>query len=365
MELLIRALLGLWGNYSQWSDRDLVTARTAATVPYVESTLREIQKESRQFMLRALKEAGVGPLKVSPPVDLYPRSRVDALDVYRRPARDAQKIIDEGGSTEDAYKAFEKRLKGIIEADVAIAERDEIDRIQRQLEAEGLTDYPDVEDEPVHDDDNATELFARDEMDAWIREFEDNYGLEGKPTTESGEKIIGWRRVIRPELSQHGACGLCVVAATQWYTKQDLKAIHHLCKCTTLPVTKSSDPGLRWNAEDLRRNLDEIYGGAGGSTAGKKLKRIRVAVRDHGELGPILTYSAKRGWTPHEDYVPYTPPNISMQSERLSKRRSELEATLSSLQGRLNSGVGDTSGINHAIWEIEQSLKELRARIAA
>src|SRR5690606_34893472 len=122
----------------------------AASVPYVESSLREVQKESRQFILRALKEAGVGPLTVAPPIDLYPRSRVDALDVYRRPAREALKALEAGGTQEDAYDAFEKRLTGIIEADVAIAERDEIDRIQRQLEAEGFTEYPADDDEPIH-----------------------------------------------------------------------------------------------------------------------------------------------------------------------------------------------------------------------
>ena len=365
--MLIRAILGLWGNFNQWSDHDLVTARTAASAPYVESTLRELQREARQFTLRALKEAGVQAPKSSPPIDLYPRSRVDVLDVYRRPAREAQKVIVSGGSAEEAWQAFQKRLEGIVEADTAIAVRDEIERIQTQLEAEGRTDYPSNEDDPVHDDDNATELFDRTQMEAWVKEWEDSYNDGSKPveTTATGEKVIGWRRVIRPELSMHGTCGLCVVAATQWYAKKDLRAIHHLCKCITLPVTKTADPGLRWNAEDLRRNLDEIYGAAGGSTYGKDLKKLRVSVRDHGELGPILSYSSKKGWTPRTDYVPYTPPNTTMQTERLKKRTSELESTLSNIRQRLDSGVGDREGLTHAIWEVEQSLRELRARIAA
>ena len=284
------------------------------------------------------------------------------MEVYGRPARDAAKVLERGGTPEQAFEAFEKRLEGIVEADVIIADRDELKRIQDQLEADGLTEYSESEDAIVHDDDDATELMSRDEMEQWIERFEDNYGLENKPVV-GGERVIGWRRVIRPELSRHGSCGLCVVAATQWYTRGDLQAIHHLCKCATLPVTKSADPGLRWNAEDLRRNLDEIYG-AGGGTAGKKLKRIRVAVREHGELGPMLAYSAKRGWTPIEGFEPYTPPNASVQKERLSNRRSELEATLSNLRAR-SDGDGNREGIDHAIWEVEQSLKELDARLAA
>lgn len=363
VEMLIRVLLGLWGNFSQWDDADLVAARTAASIPHVESTLREMQRETRQFQMRALKALGVRLPKVSPPIDLYPRSRVDLLEVYARPARDAAKALAAGGSMDDAVAAFEKRLTGIVEADAMIAARDELAAIQEQLEREGLTDYDDDFDD-LHDDDNASELPPRDELESWITQYEESYGREGDTRTESGEKIIGWRRVIRPELSMHGTCGLCVVAATQWYTKQNLKAMHHLCKCVTLPVTKSNDPGLRWNAEDLRRNLDEIYGAAGGSTSGKKLKRVRVAVREHGELGPILAYSAKRGWEPREGFKPYSPPNSQVQKDRIARRRKDLEDTLANLKNRLG-GDGNQAGINHAIWEIEQSLRDLRARTAA
>lgn len=359
---LVRVLLGLWKNYSQWNDPDLVAARTAASVPHVESALREIQRETRQFQFRLLKELGVRVPKYRPPIDLYPRSRVDLLEVYARPARDAAKAIAEGGSPADAVEAFEKRLTGIVDADVVIAARDELDRIQEQLEKGGLTDYQD-DDAALHDDENASELMTREEMESWITASADEED-PGTERTPGGEQIIGWRRVIRPELSKHGVCGLCVVAATQWYTRKNLKAMHNLCKCETLPVTKSADPGLRWNAEDLRNNLDEIYGAAGGSTYGKKLKRVRVSVREHGELGPVLSYSAKRGWQPKFDYEPYTPPNAAVQKERLSKRREDLEGTLANLVARIG-GDGDQGGIKHAIWEVEQSLKELTARLAA
>ena len=97
MTRLLRLILGLWGNFHQWDDPDLVTARVSSTVPHVESVLREIQRESRQFMLLALREAGI-ELKAQPPIDLYPRSRVDALDVYLRPARDALRVLQDGGT---------------------------------------------------------------------------------------------------------------------------------------------------------------------------------------------------------------------------------------------------------------------------
>lgn len=361
-------LLGLWGSFSQWDDEDLVTAKAAASASFVESVLREIQREARQFTLLALKEAGVPPLSSAPAIDLYPRSRVDVLEVYSRPARDAQKIVDSGGSFDEAAKAFEKRLSGIVEADTAIAYRDAIESVWDQLEEEGLTDYPPEFYDPPHDDENVSEQMSREEMEELLEIVDSEADREVDREETNNVRVIGWRRVIRPELSMHGTCGLCVVAATQWYTRGDLKAIHHLCKCVSLPVTKTSDPGLRWNAEDLRRNLDQIYGAAGDSTHGKDLKKIRVVVRDHGELGPILTRQAN-SWTEKADIQPHRPtyakPTVADQRKKLIRREEDLEGTLANLKAKLVSGVGDQGGLRAAIWDVEQSLRDLRPRIAA
>lgn len=101
----------------------------------------------------------------------------------------------------------------------------------------------------------------------------------------------GWRRILRPELSQSGPCGLCVVAADRVYRRGDLLPIHNRCVCEVLPILGDLDPGLILNVDDLER----IYRAAG-STGGSKreggaLKKIRVALTEHGELGPVLTYA--------------------------------------------------------------------------
>jgi hypothetical protein len=92
-----------------------------------------------------------------------------------------------------------------------------------------------------------------------------------------------WRRIIRPELSEGGACGLCVVAADRLYYREDLKAVHERCKCEVLPVYGEADPGLSLNRQDL----DALYDAAG-SNRGADLKRVRIAVETHGELGQVL-----------------------------------------------------------------------------
>jgi hypothetical protein len=96
-------------------------------------------------------------------------------------------------------------------------------------------------------------------------------------------EVEGWRRIVRPELSKGGSCGLCVVAADRVYSREDLLAVHANCKCTVLPIIDGVDPGKTLNDEDLKA----LYDDAGG-TQGKKLKRVRISVEQHGELGGVL-----------------------------------------------------------------------------
>ena len=103
---------------------------------------------------------------------------------------------------------------------------------------------------------------------------------------------IGYRRVIRPELSRTGTCGLCIVAADRVYTKSELMPIHANCKCDVKPVTLDHDPGNGMNKVSLGTLYDDAGGTAGWSKKGEpsrgNLKRQRYRVVQHGELGPIL-----------------------------------------------------------------------------
>lgn len=107
------------------------------------------------------------------------------------------------------------------------------------------------------------------------------------------EDVIGYRRILRPEQSEHGPCALCIVASTRVYGKADLKPMHGGCVCDVLPVTKTMDPGLTLNREDL----DLIYEQAGGNDRdslirvyGFDISQLKADDVDfnHGELGPIL-----------------------------------------------------------------------------
>jgi hypothetical protein len=66
--------------------------------------------------------------------------------------------------------------------------------------------------------------------------------------------------------------------------------IHDRCRCETLPIIGEQDPGQSLNGDELRALYD-----AAGSTKGSDLKRVRVKVREHGEIGPVLT-DASHNW---------------------------------------------------------------------
>lgn len=136
--------------------------------------------------------------------------------------------------------------------------------------------------------------------------------------------ITGYRRILHPELSETGPCGLCVVAADRIYHIEDLQPIHDRCKCEVLPVIGAFDPGLSLNADEL----DAIYDAAGGTggdviKGGRRhsgaLKRVRVALAEHGELGPVLVDADQQFRGPRE--VAKT-----KVADRATRARAELAA---------------------------------------
>lgn len=108
-------------------------------------------------------------------------------------------------------------------------------------------------------------------------------------------RISTYRRVIRPEASAGGVCGLCIAAADRLYYKADLLPIHDRCHCEVAPILDGKDPGFNLNAADL----DNLYGAAG-STSREDLKRVKVQIHHHGELGPVLAKLGQKFTGPND-----------------------------------------------------------------
>lgn len=99
-------------------------------------------------------------------------------------------------------------------------------------------------------------------------------------------EVSHYRRVIHPEMSETGVCGLCIAAAKRVYRVADLMPIHTRCKCEPMPIVGGLDPdGFN------RADIDRLYAATPG-TKRKDLSKTRWRVEDIEELGPVLAPAA-------------------------------------------------------------------------
>lgn len=151
--------------------------------------------------------------------------------------------------------------------------------------------------------------------------------------TDAADKgtVTGWRRVIHPELSKGGTCGLCIAASDRIYGVHEPKAVHDRCECTTLPVLEGADPGSTLNQSDLR----QLYKDAGG-TAAENLKRTRYQIDEHGELGQVLAPEGAKVRTPRQAASDTNPARTAKTAEQklaqITKIRDQLAAALPKAQ---------------------------------
>ena len=158
-----------------------------------------------------------------------------------------------------------------------------------------------------------------------------------------------YRRELRPELSETGPCGLCVVAADRIYTVGDLLPIHGLCKCLTVGIVDGADVGDRLNRVDLER----IYGAAGSTSDRAAMKNVRVEVNEHGELGPVLTYRGQTFTGP--DDLGEAPGNPELIAERLDK----LQGVLGQLMAAQRTGTDVAGALEYQRTQIARSRRRV------
>lgn len=92
------------------------------------------------------------------------------------------------------------------------------------------------------------------------------------------DRIVGYRRVP----AGGNVCELCLEASTQRYHAEDLMPIHGGCSCGVEPIFGTEDPGQVIDPD----TLDSIKSAREDADA-------RVAVHDHGEIGPMLTVAGQ------------------------------------------------------------------------
>ena len=93
--------------------------------------------------------------------------------------------------------------------------------------------------------------------------------------------ITEYRRVIHPEMSRGGSCGMCIKASEHLQRAADPMPLHGRCRCTEVPVVGKFDIGHALNLSDLESARQQ----------GLPVDGESFRVVDHAETGPILTRS--------------------------------------------------------------------------
>jgi hypothetical protein len=100
--------------------------------------------------------------------------------------------------------------------------------------------------------------------------------------------VVGYRRTLTGDRN----CALCVIASTQRYHRGELMPIHPGCDCGVEPIWGHEDASQVLDREQIELThaaIAERFGAA--DRGGRKAADYRklIVVRDHGELGRVLT----------------------------------------------------------------------------
>lgn len=225
----------MFANLGEWRDDAVFVERA---VPVVQIGAGAAVTLTDAYLAR---RAGISALGLDPqPVIDSLRNGTDMAEVYRRPFTQLWNDLSNGKPFTEALAGATNRARTLAETDVGLAGRD-----------------------------SAVE---------WASEAQ----------SQGAAKIYGWERVTDGD-----ACSFCLLASTQRYTTDQLLPMHDHCFCSVAPML---EPGGQVIKPELLEQLNaegvkvyrgdgevQIYGRNPDGTEGDG-----VAIREHGELGPVL-----------------------------------------------------------------------------
>lgn len=172
------------------------------------------------------------------------RNGAVAEEVYRRPFVDVYRSLAEGKTMTQAIEAGALRISSIASTDVQLARR--------------------------------------------------NAGFQARGRNN---RIVGYARTLTGSEN----CALCYVASTQRYTRGDLLPIHPGCDCGEMPIFGRQDPGQIIDEIRLEATHEAVEQRFGISDRSAREPDYRqIAIREHGELGPMLTVADQKFTGPNQ-----------------------------------------------------------------
>ena len=223
----------VWAASPDWYDAAVIAALSAEAASASLAGQQAITGAAEEFATATVSILTDTARVAIPRVDIPPvRNGAPLTLVHSRTAERFKRAFSQGASSDEAYLQALKRAGGLARTDMTLRQR-------------------------------AAQIVLLDELG-----------------------VKKYRRVVQPELSETGSCGLCVAAADRVYGTDMLMPIHPpSCNCIVMPIIGSLDPGKTMNKEDL----DRIYADAGGSTRKQDLVNTRYKVNEHGEYGLVLS----------------------------------------------------------------------------
>lgn len=224
----------LWAGFTAWYSAAAVAAVAAQAARLSQASQQTIVGAAQAYIanvVAALRDTRTVSIPRTPDLPAVRGESAPAELVHTRPAEAYRKAFATGSTHEEALNIALGRAEALQVGDLTLAERVASQVVMEQL---GVTQF---------------------------------------------------RRVVRPELSKTGSCGLCIAASDRIYETAVLMPMHGNCHCKTMPIIDGIDPGNSLNGRDL----EAFYADAGGSNTASELKKTRYVVNEHGEYGPVLS----------------------------------------------------------------------------
>jgi len=227
---------GLFANLGSWRDDDFEAFFKLASNTLTGASLQAARLQVAFYQQMATVQ---GQNFVSPTLSAAQfstealRNGAAAKEVYRRPFVDLYTGLGQGKTMTEAIQLGVNRISSIASTDVQLARR------------------------------NA------------------GFGVRSR-----NSRIVGYARTLTGQEN----CALCFVASTQRYTRGELMPIHPGCDCGEMPIYGTQDPGQVIDELRLDATHQAVEERFGFSDPGARAPDYRdIAIREHGELGPMLT----------------------------------------------------------------------------
>jgi hypothetical protein len=229
-------LAGIFANLGSWRDEDFEAFFRLASGTLSGASLQAARLQVAFYQQMAVAQ---GQNFVSPTLSATQfttealRNGAPAREVYRRPFVDLYTALGQGKTMTEAIQLGANRISSIASTDVQLARR------------------------------NA------------------GFGVRSR-----NSRIVGYARTLTGAEN----CALCFVASTQRYTRGELMPIHPGCDCGEMPIYGTQDPGQVIDELRLDATHQAVEERFGFSDPGARAIDYRdIAIREHGELGPMLT----------------------------------------------------------------------------